>query len=192
MRPSVPSFCTPGTPPRNLSVTSLPRPSLAAGRAGHGGSLRQRLVALASKRLRRKRDGFLLVDLAEVVVEALDLQPVAVRRDHLPPGQVVEAVPPQHGLLAAGVHRDVAADARGAGRGRVDGEHAAGGRGGFGDAVGDHAGAGADGGVGFIVAGQQPPPRPGRWSISFSVLMTTDGRPAARRRRCSRCRRRAG
>ena len=28
MRPSVPSFCTPGTPPRNLSVTSLPRPSL--------------------------------------------------------------------------------------------------------------------------------------------------------------------
>jgi hypothetical protein len=71
-------------------------------------------------------DGFLLVDLAEVVVEAFDLQPVAVRRDHLPPGQVVERGAPQHGLLAAGVHGDVAADARGAGRGRVDGEHAAG------------------------------------------------------------------
>ena len=28
MRPSQPSFCTPGSPPRNLSVTSLPRPAL--------------------------------------------------------------------------------------------------------------------------------------------------------------------
>ena len=28
MSPSVPSFCTPGSPPRNLSVTSLPSPSL--------------------------------------------------------------------------------------------------------------------------------------------------------------------
>jgi hypothetical protein len=53
------------------------------------------------------------VDLAEVVIDAVDLQPVAVRIDHLPPGQVVERRAPQHGLLATGIHGDVAADAGG-------------------------------------------------------------------------------
>ena len=67
-----------------------------------------------------------VVDLAEVVLEALDLEPFALRRDHAPPHQVVDRRAPQHRLLAAGVHRDVAADARGVGRGRVDGEHQAG------------------------------------------------------------------
>jgi hypothetical protein len=40
--------------------------------------------------------------------------------------QVVERGAPQHGLLATGVHRDVAADAGGLGRGRVDGKHISG------------------------------------------------------------------
>ena len=40
MSPSQPSFCTPGSPARNLSVTSLPKPGLAEGAPGHGQDLR--------------------------------------------------------------------------------------------------------------------------------------------------------
>ena len=45
---------------------------------------------------------------------------------HPPPDQVVERGAPEHRLLAAGVHRDVAADAGRVERGRIDGEHQAG------------------------------------------------------------------
>jgi hypothetical protein len=128
----------------------LAEADLAAGGARHGEDLlAERGVGQAVEAAQAEAHGLLLVDLAEVVVEALDLQPVAVGRDHLPPRQVVERGAPQHGLLAAGVHGDVAADAGGARRGRVDREHAAGERRRLGDALGDHAGAGADGGVGL-------------------------------------------
>ena len=66
-----------------------------------------------------------IVDLAQVMVQARDVEPVAVRVDHAPRGQVVQRRAPQHGLLAARIHGDVAADARSVGRGRVDGEHEA-------------------------------------------------------------------
>ena len=52
-----------------------------------------------------------IVDLAQVVADALDQHPLGIRRDHFPGSQVVDGRAPQHGLLAAGVHRDVAADA---------------------------------------------------------------------------------
>jgi hypothetical protein len=87
-----------------------------------------------------------VVDLAQVVVQAHHLQPGGLRRDHLPAGQVVERGAPEHGLLAAGVHGDVAADAAGLGAGGVDGEDVAGTLGGVGHALRDDAGFGVDGG----------------------------------------------
>ena len=68
-----------------------------------------------------RRDGG-VVDLAEIVVRSRDFQPFGIGRDHPPRDEIVERRPPQHRLLAAGVHRDVAADARGVGGRRVDGE----------------------------------------------------------------------
>ncbi len=56
-------------------------------------------------------DQRLLVDLAEVVADARHFHDVAVDVDHLPPRQIVERRTPQHGLLAARVHRNIAADA---------------------------------------------------------------------------------
>jgi len=85
-----------------------------------------------------------VVDLAEVVVEADDLDPVGIRGDHAPRCQVVERGAPQYRLLAAGVHRHVAADGRGIGRGRVDREYQPGGLGGFHHALGHHPGAAVD------------------------------------------------
>ena len=84
------------------------------------------------------------MDLAEVVVEARHLEPLRVGRDHAPRGEVVERGAPEHRLLAAGVHRDVAADARRLGRGRIDREHVAGALGRLGDALRDDAGLGPD------------------------------------------------
>ena len=60
-----------------------------------------------------KAHRLLLVDLGQVVVEALDLEPVGLRGHHAPAHQIVERGAPKHRLLAAGVHRDVAADGRG-------------------------------------------------------------------------------
>ena len=50
MRPSQPSFWTPGRPARNLSVTSLPRPVLAERRAGNRRASRVRIERLAVAR----------------------------------------------------------------------------------------------------------------------------------------------
>ena len=143
--PSQPSFWMPGRPPRNLSVTSLPRPllrnvaafdleSLGAQRPGAVG----RLAAVLPREL--EHGGRDVVDPAEVVVEARDLEPLALRVDHAPPGQVVERRAPQHGLLAARVHGDVAAHDRGIGRGRIDREHESGAMGGFLHPARHHAG----------------------------------------------------
>ena len=123
----------------------LAQAGLAAARARHGDDFfRQLLAPVRIEAAQAELDGFLLVDLAQVVVEALDLEPVAIGRDHFPPCQVVQRRAPQHGLLAAGVHRDVAADTGGACGGGVDREHAASQRGCFGDALGHHARAGAN------------------------------------------------
>ncbi len=67
-----------------------------------------------------------IVNLAEVMLDTCDFQPVAVRIDHAPAGEVVQRGAPQHGLLAARVHRDIAADARRFGRSRINREHEAG------------------------------------------------------------------
>ena len=56
IRPSVPSFWMPGRPARNLSVTSLPRPSLRNWRPGISStSVRSSFLPVASKYLHSKR-----------------------------------------------------------------------------------------------------------------------------------------
>ena len=55
MRPSHPSFCTPGSPPRNLSVTSLPSPSLRRRRPSISSSASEVVVPRSSKRRSRNR-----------------------------------------------------------------------------------------------------------------------------------------
>ncbi len=122
-----------------------------------------------------------VMDLAHVVIEAGYLEPVALRVDHAPPGEIVDRRSPQHGLLAAGVHRNVAADTGGVGGSGIDGEHDAGALRGFGDPLGDHAGAGQDAGDGARGVSH---PRCGEAASSivstapsessFSVLMTAD------------------
>ena len=83
------------------------------------------------------------MDLAQVVIEPLDLQPVAVGGHHAPGNQIIERRAPQHRLLAAGVHGDVAADGRGILGGRVHREHVAVALGVFPHPARHHAGAGA-------------------------------------------------
>ena len=83
-----------------------------------------------------------IVDLAEVVVQPHDLQPLRLGRHHAPRREIVERGAPQHRLLAPRVHRDVAADARGLGRGRIDREHMTGTLGRIGDTLRDDAGFG--------------------------------------------------
>ena len=78
----------------------------------------RRLAAILPREVEGRRGR--LVDAAEVVAHARDFEPVALRVDHPPPGEVVDRRAPQHRFLAAGIHGDVAADAGGVGRGRVD------------------------------------------------------------------------
>ncbi len=162
------------------------RLACAAPRASSGGCRPSFQTSSNSRRLD-------VVDLAAVVVEAADLQPVAVAVDHAPPGQIVDRRAPQHGLLAAGVHGDVAADAGGIGRGRIDREHqsAASRRRPATRRVTTPASekivgtARVSPGSGMLLDGAQ----------ALELLGVDDRRRAAsaeRRRRCSRCRRRAG
>src|SRR5580658_7392542 len=55
--------------------------------------------------------GIDFMNLAEVVSDTSDLEPVAVRVNHAPPGQIVHRGAPEHRLLAARIHCDVPADA---------------------------------------------------------------------------------
>ena len=95
-----------------------------------------------------------VMNLAEVVIEARDFQPVTIRIHHAPAGEIVERRTPQHGLLAAGIHGDIAADAGGVSRGGIDGKDVAGFFSGIGNATGDHAGTGKNGGAFARCAGQ--------------------------------------
>ena len=63
------------------------------------------------------------MNLIQVVIEANDINPIAVRIDHTVAGQIINGRAPQTGLFAAGVFADVAADGRTVGTGRIDGKH---------------------------------------------------------------------
>src|SRR5581483_5827334 len=85
------------------------------------------------------------MDLAEIVVDTGNLQPVTLGVDHSPPGQIVDGRTPQHCLLTAGVHGNVASYTRGFRRGGIDGKYQLGALGSIPDTLGDDAGARQDG-----------------------------------------------
>ena len=94
------------------------------------------------------------MDLAHVVVQARHLQPLRLGRHHAPAGQVVQRRAPQHGLLATGVHGDVAANAGGLDAGGIHRKHQAGTLGCLGHADGHHTGTGPHGRHRMVHAGQ--------------------------------------
>ena len=94
------------------------------------------------KILQLKAGGRNVVNLAQVVVEAGHLQPLRIRGDHAPAGQVVQRCAPQNGFFAARVHGDVAAHATGLGTGGINGKHIARALGSIGHPLGDHTGLG--------------------------------------------------
>ena len=95
-----------------------------------------------------------VVNLAQVVVESHHLEPLGLGRHHAPGRQVVERRAPQHRLLATRIHRDVAADAAGLGRGRIHREHEASALGRIRHALGHDTGLGPDRGHRVIDARQ--------------------------------------
>jgi len=93
MSPSQPSFWMPAGR-RELVGDVLAEAGLAEAAAGDGEDFRRALAVLpsAAKRgFRRWRGG--VVDLAAVVVKPRNLDPVGVRRDHLPRYRLSSAVP---------------------------------------------------------------------------------------------------
>ena len=130
MIPSQPSFCTPGSPPRNLSVTSLPSPALRnlrpsmSMRAVRSTRARSGARARPSRRSRNSATSTSWI-LPRLCADARHLEPVASGSTMRHQTRLSTAVPHKHGFLAAGVHRDVAADARGVGGRRIDGEYIA-------------------------------------------------------------------
>ena len=183
MSPSQPSFWIPGSPARNLSVTSLPRPALrncAPGIASVSVALDRLVIGAVPREAERRDRG--VVDLAQIVVEPGDLEPARVGRHHPPRHQVVERGAPQHRLLAAGVHRDVAADARRVGGRRVDGKHEPRVVGGIHHAPGDHAGARLDRGDRFGTPGQRDALDRGE---PLELLRVDDGRARVERDRAA-------
>ena len=137
----------PGQAAQELVGDILAQALLAQGGAGHTDDLR-----LADWPAFRRAAGDseldlgLVMDLAEIVIETLDVDPVALRIDHPPGGEVVQRGSPQHRFLPARVHRHVTADGRGILRGRIDREYEPGRLGAVGHPAGDHAGIGTDGG----------------------------------------------
>ena len=62
------------------------------------------------------------VDFAQIVIKTRDINPVALRINHPPPGKVIQGRAPQHGFFAASVHGDIAAHTRRIRGGGVDGK----------------------------------------------------------------------
>ena len=146
-------FLHAGQAAQELVGDILAETGLAERRAGHHqrlGAQHARTRCRGTAVLPGEAPGDLarVVELAEVVADALDLEPVALRVDHAPPGEVVDRGAPEHGFLAARVHGDVAADAAGVHGGGIDREHEAGPFGGLGHALGHDARLREDGGHG--------------------------------------------
>ena len=93
-----------------------------------------------------KRGQFCVMDLAQVVVDPCHFHPASLGCHHAPGYEVVQRRAPQHGLFAAGIHGDIAADARSLSRGRVHGKHISATLGSVGNPLRNHAGFGPDSG----------------------------------------------
>ena len=66
---------------------------------------------------------FHVMDLAHVVANARDLEPLRLRRDHAPASQIVQCGSPKHRFFAARIHCNIAADTRGLCRRRIHSKH---------------------------------------------------------------------
>jgi len=117
--------------------------------------LTERRRAILGETRNTEGDRRLVVDATEVVINPLDLDPFGIGSHHAPADEVVERSAKLHRLLAAGIHRHVAADGRGVLRGRIDGENAIGRGRRFGNAPGDDTGTGTHGRDLLFEAGQQ-------------------------------------
>ena len=133
----------------------LAQAGLAKSAAGHAQDFRfsRRCFAVGLVATDSEFDTFLIVDLAQVMVQAFDLHPQAVGRDHAPGHQIVQRRTPDHRLLAAGIHGDIAADGGGVLRGGIDGKGIAVLLGQIGNAAGNHPGAAFDHGLLFSHTG---------------------------------------
>ena len=96
-----------------------------------------------------------VVDLAQVVVQSGDFQPLRIGRHHAPAGQVVQRRAPEHRLFTARIHGDIAANAGGLDRGGIDREHKTAALGRIGHALGHHTSLRPDGGHQMVDAGQR-------------------------------------
>ena len=56
------------------------------------------------------------------MLQAFNLKPVAIRRDHAPRQEIVESRAPKNGFFAAGVHGNIASNTGGIGGGRITGK----------------------------------------------------------------------
>ena len=84
---------------------------------------RQQLLFLGVETLQQKGYLGLIMNLAKIVIESLNFQPVAVRCHHPPGQQIIQRRSPKHSLFATGVHRHIAAYARRVSRSRVAGKN---------------------------------------------------------------------
>ena len=109
-------FLDAGQAAQKLVGDVLAQAFLAKGSAGNVEPLgAHRRLAVGFKVVELKTRRLDVVNLAQVVVQANHLQPLRVRRDHAPGGQIVQRRAPEHSFFAAGVHGDVAANAGGFG-----------------------------------------------------------------------------
>ena len=95
-----------------------------------------------------------VMNFAEVVIKPCHFQPITIRVDHAPAGEVIERGAPKHRLLTTGIHGDVAADTGRIRRRGVDREHKAGALCSIGHTARDDTCAADNGGVGMIHTGQ--------------------------------------
>ena len=121
----------------------LAQAELAEGVAGHLQDLRLTLGCLAVGLEAGDLEACpgLVVDLAQVVGQARNLEPVRIRGHQAPGGQVVQGGAPEHGLLSTRIHGDVTADGGGVLGSGVHGEGEPVPFGQLRDPAGDHAGA---------------------------------------------------
>ena len=77
---------------------------------GGGGVARAVVAGLARVGVEHIDDLFEAIPASHLLDQALDLEPVRVRGHHAPGGQIVQGSAPGHGLFAAGIHGDIAAD----------------------------------------------------------------------------------
>ena len=125
----------------------LPQARLAEGLAGQGQELGLTLGGLPIRSEAGDAEPHLglVMDFAQVVAQALHLQPVGIRCHQAPGDQVVQGGAPQHCLLAPGVHGDVTANGGGVLGGGVHGENQPRPLRHLGDPAGNCAGATPDG-----------------------------------------------